>query len=146
MRHRFDPTHPAAGYRTGWVDDPHLRVSDAERNDVSERLSRHFADGRLDQTEFAARLERATGAKTRADLAGLFDDLPRLADEPTPPRARRHRLLPLLVVLVLVVLAAQSALSWFHVPWLLLVVVGLLVWHRLGRRHGDHHASIGSGR
>lgn len=87
-----------------------------------------------------------TGAKTRADLAGLFDDLPRLADEPTPPRARRHRLLPLLVVLVLVVLAAQSALSWFHVPWLLLVVVGLLVWHRLGRRHGDHHASIGSGR
>ena len=88
MRHRFDPTHTSgSGYRTGWVTDPHLRVSDAERNEVAERLSRHFADGRLDQSEFGARLDRATRAKTRGDLAGLFDDLPRLADEPSPPRA-----------------------------------------------------------
>ena len=53
--------------------------------DVAERLSHHFADGRLDQAEFSARLDRATGAKTRRDLDGLFDDLPRLADEPSPP-------------------------------------------------------------
>ena len=145
MRYRFDPAHPDAGYRTGWVADPHLRVSDAERDEVAERLSRHFADGRLDQAEFSARLERATGATTRADLVGLFDDLPRLADEPSPPRTRRRRLLPLLVVMILVVMAAESALSWFHVPWLLLIVVGLLIWHRLGRPRRDH-ASIGSGR
>jgi Flp pilus assembly protein TadB len=144
MRRRFDPTHPTAGYRTGWVADPHLRVSDAERNEVSERLARHFTDGRLDQSELSARLDQATRAKTRGDLDGLFDDLPRLADEPSPPRARRRRLLPLLLVMILVVVAADSALSLVHVSWLLVVAVGLLVWHRLGRRH--HHPSTDAGR
>ena len=108
MRHRFDPSHRRLAYGSGWVTDPHLRVSDAERNEVAERLSRHFADGRLDQTEFTARLDRATGAITRGDLDGLFDDLPRLADEPSPPRARRRRLVPLLLVVVLVAMAADS--------------------------------------
>ena len=49
-----------------------LRVSDAERNEVADRLSRHFADGRLDQAEFKERLDAAMSAKTQGDLAGLF--------------------------------------------------------------------------
>ena len=146
MHHRFDPTRASgSGYRTGWVTDPHLRVSDAERNEVAERLSRHFADGRLDQSEFGGRLDRATRAKTRGDLAGLFDDLPRLADEPSPPRSRRRRLVPLLLVVALVAVAAESTLSLVHLPWLLLVVAGLLLWHRRGRtRH--RHAPYDAGR
>jgi hypothetical protein len=103
---------------------------------VAERLSRHFTDGRLDQTEFTSRLGRATGAVTRGDLDGLFDDLPRLPDEPTPPRDRRRRLAPLLLVLVLVVVAAGSVRSAIGIPWPLLLVVGLLCWRRWGRhRH-----------
>ena len=50
--------------------------------------------GRLDQAEFKARLDRAMGAVTRGDLDGLFDDLPRLADDPEPPRPRRRLLFP----------------------------------------------------
>jgi Domain of unknown function (DUF1707) len=145
MRHRYDPDHWTGTYRTGWADQPDLRVSDAERNDVAERLSRHFADGRLDQAEFSSRLDRATGAKTRRDLDGLFDDLPRLADEPTLRPTRHRRLLPLLLVVVLVAVAAESALAQMHVPVVLVVVVGLLIWHRLGRRHGGH-APSGPGR
>jgi hypothetical protein len=124
--------HPI-DHRSEWAIDPHLRVSDTERNEVSERLSRHFADGRLDQVEFSTRLDRATRATTRGDLDGLFDDLPRLGDEPAPPRARRRRLVPFLLIVVLMVVAAQSMASLAHIPWLLLVAVGLLLWYRRGR-------------
>ena len=54
----------------------HLRVSDAEREAAASRLAEHLAAGRLDQAEFDDRVRRAMSAKTRADLSGLFADLP----------------------------------------------------------------------
>ena len=64
---------PASG--GGLYSDQHLRVSDAEREAVCDRLAGHFAAGRLDQAEFDDRVARAMSAKTRADLRGLFADL-----------------------------------------------------------------------
>jgi len=55
--------------------DQHLRVSDAEREAVTDRLAEHFAAGRLDQAEFDDRVGRAMSATTRADLSGLFAGL-----------------------------------------------------------------------
>ena len=52
----------------GPYSDQHLRVSDAERQAVTDRLAEHFGDGRLDQAEFDERVGRAMNAKTRADL------------------------------------------------------------------------------
>ena len=66
-----------------------MRVSDAERAEVADRLSQHFGDGRLDEAEFHERVDRAMKAKTRADFAGLFDDLPggdAFASGPTAPK------------------------------------------------------------
>ncbi len=63
---------PAPG---GTYSDRHLRVSDAEREAVTDRLAAHFAAGRLDRAEFDDRVGRAISAKTRADLSGLFADL-----------------------------------------------------------------------
>jgi GntR family transcriptional regulator len=63
---------PAGG---GVYSDQHLRVSDAERQAVADRLAEHFAAGRLDQAEFDDRARRAMSAKTRGDLRGLFADL-----------------------------------------------------------------------
>jgi hypothetical protein len=60
------------------LHNPDLRVSDAERTEVAERLGHHYSDGRLNQDEFNERVERAMGAKTQSDLTGLFDDLPSL--------------------------------------------------------------------
>ncbi|MBO0691313.1 MAG: DUF1707 domain-containing protein [Acidimicrobiaceae bacterium] len=60
------------------IPNPYLRVSDAERQEVADILKQHATDGRLDATEFEARLDRTLHAKTRADLAGLLDDLPDL--------------------------------------------------------------------
>ena len=137
MRYRFDPVYPI-GRHMGSDVDAHIRASDDERNEVADKLSRHFADGRLDQAEFQERLGRAVGAKTRGDLDGLFDDLPRLATEPPPLTPRRWRFRPLVgivAILLLVALAAGTTASLVHLPWLLVVLAGLFVWHR-GHRRG----------
>ncbi len=146
MRYRWDPAYPTRGHRTTSYVETNLRASDAERNEVADRLSHHFADGRLDQPEFKARLDRAMGATTRGDLEGLFDDLPPLADEPQARPPRRRRLIPFVVIVALVAVAAGSTVSAVHVPWLLVVVVGLFLWHRAGRHHPDRHARSELGR
>ena len=84
---------------TGPASDQHMRVSDAERQAVADRLAEHFSSGRLDQAEFDDRVGRArTSAKTGADLSGLFDDLPETGapaatdpKDPTGQPRRRHR-------------------------------------------------------
>jgi hypothetical protein len=58
------------------VEDPSLRASDADREATADRLRQHHIDGRLDQDEFQARLDRCFAAKTVGDLAELMRDLP----------------------------------------------------------------------
>jgi hypothetical protein len=140
MRYRWDPAYPASGRWMGQRADADLRASDAERNEVADKLSRHYADGRLDQIEFKARLDRAMGATTRGDLDGLFDDLPRLVTEPSPPQRHRRRLVPFIIILVLIAVAAGSTASMVHVPWLLFVVIALFLWSRAGWRHHHRHS------
>jgi Flp pilus assembly protein TadB len=126
----------------GLSSDQQMRVSDAERQMVADRLATHFADGRLDQAEFDERVARAMSAKTRADLNGLFDDLPEPGDQrpghsqaPMGPQPHRRRHPVLLVVLaVVVVLAASHAL--FAGPWLWLgLIVAAVLFVTRGTRH-----------
>ena len=109
----------------GPYSDEHMRVSDAERQAVADRLAEHFSSGRLDQAEFDERIGRAMGAKTRADLNGLFDDLPETgapaATDPTGQPRRRHRH-PILLGALIVFVAIAAA----HVVWPLLWI-GFLV-------------------
>ena len=104
----------------GPYSDQHLRVSDAERQAVADRLAEHFGDGRLDQAEFDERVGRAMSAKTRADLSGLFDDLPETGAPAMPERPRRRHRHPFLavVLLVLITVAAVHAVAAVFVPWL----------------------------
>ncbi|NDU76546.1 DUF1707 domain-containing protein [Actinomadura sp. DSM 109109] len=53
----------------------HLRVSDAEREPVIERLQGAYAEGRLDEDEFDLRVQLAMTAKTRDDLGAVLVDL-----------------------------------------------------------------------
>ncbi|MHB1584772.1 MAG: DUF1707 SHOCT-like domain-containing protein [Acidimicrobiales bacterium] len=134
------PEGPWYGGRPGrGLADPQMRVGDAERNQVAEALSQHFSDGRLDGTEMKERLDRAMGAKTRGDLAGLLSDLPPLGPPPTPV-PRRHRVglwLTAFAVLVFLSVPWQDAhWLWFpRVPWLLIGLVGVFLWRRGRRRH-----------
>lgn len=122
--------------------DPHLRVSDADRAEAAERLSKHYGEGRLDQAEFDARLEKAMSAKTRGDLSGLLDDLP-AGDPPpqAPPGLPRRPVRTVAFLIIVLVLAAAAGRVVFHpfllfpfflpVPWL---VIGLLAFVLLRRR------------
>jgi hypothetical protein len=137
---------PGSGSGSG--SDTSLRVSDAERNAVADKLSAHFADGRLDEVEFKERLDRAMAAKTQGDLSGLFDDLPPLPTERDGTAAaddhhrRRRRSVPVLATILIVAvigLAAVPPVHWFHVPWFLIGILAIFFWARVGRRHRHHH-------
>lgn len=139
---------------SGSVPGAQLRVSDAERAQVADALSRHFAEGRLDQAEFDERMQRAMSAKTRSDLAGLFDDLPPLGTgvPATVEVGRRRRgSFALILVTMVIFLAAFSSAVWtWHFPWLLFAVIFLVFWFRSRRgwhRHGPwgwHGSNPGS--
>jgi hypothetical protein len=111
---------------SGPSSDQNMRVSDAERQAVADRLAEHFSAGRLDQAEFDERVGRAMSAKTRADLNGLFDDLPETgapaATDPAAGQLRRRNRHPVLLAALIVFVAIAAA----HVMWPLLWI-GFLV-------------------
>ena len=63
-----------------------MRVGDAERDAAANELREHFASGRLTQDELNERLDQTFAAKTRADLSGLFTDLPSSTWQDAPAR------------------------------------------------------------
>jgi uncharacterized membrane protein YccC len=135
------------GPRRATAQNPNMRVSDAERTEMADILSKHYADGRLDEAEFKAQLDRAMSAKTRADLSGLLDDLPPLHPE-APPRpkhlmARRLWWAISAFAVVFVGFALLSAVSWPHFPWaLVFIFFVILMFRRSGRwHHHRHHAA-----
>lgn len=121
-----------------------MRIGDAERTEVADRLARHFSDGRLDETEFGDRLDRAMKAKTAADLAGLLSDLPGDPAEPQPG-GRRHQRKMARAQLERERLAlkaeqrlhrkAERELRWRSMRWLALlisvIVLAMVVAHTL---------------
>ena len=148
----MSPTSSQQWARRIRYSDQHLRVSDAERNAVVERLSAHSSEGRLDQAEFDERVSRAMSAKTRGDLDGLFDDLP----DPEPAGApgkggpadpyrmrRRHGspVRPLLFVALVIALAvavghtvATIFIPWF---WVAVFVAAIVLVTRTTRARHD---------
>lgn len=121
--------------RPGYSDD--IRVSDAERAEVTDLLARHYSDGRLDKQEFDERSSRAMSAKTRGDLVGLFHDLPDLESPggdagghpgagtaPARPYGRHPRRYgrshPILALVAFFIVASIAWHAFFHImfiPW-----------------------------
>jgi uncharacterized membrane protein len=135
--------------------DQNMRVSDAERQSVADRLAEHFSSGRLDQEEFDERVSRAMGAKTRADLNGLFDDLPEsgmpgmgrpglgLPETGAPVgvcASRRRFRHPVLLAALVIVVALTAGHVIFPLLWIgFVVVVILALTGHLGRGRSHHH-------
>lgn len=122
---------------------PNVRIGDAERTEMVDALSRHFAEGRLDEHEMRERVEKATAAKTRADLSGLLSDLPPLQPQngPAPvsiPRRRHRFLMFLLVAFIAISVAGWLAAPW-HFPWVLFFLFAFLIFRRGGWWHYHHH-------
>ena len=112
----------ARGATIGAVNEPmhpdELRVSDAERAVVQERLRRAVGDGQLDLHEFDTRVQSAWAARTRGELVRVTADLPEPPPLPAPP-GRRH---------VFSDSPAGTAMRVLTIIWACAVAVNLVVW------------------
>lgn len=123
-----------------------IRVSDAEREVVADRLRAAVAEGRLTLDEADERLSSAYAARTADDLAELTNDLPVPAAPPVEltPHARRRLAIHAAVVVVIagliltrwvVGVVAFGAAPFFWPVWpLFWLGVTLVVHYR--RAHG----------
>lgn len=91
---------------------PSIRASDEDRQRVVDLLAEHHVAGRLDQDEFAERMEAAYAAKTLGDLGRLMRDLPRI-DVPTRPQQCGPR---------------PGAVRAAFASWLSTAVLVLVIW------------------
>jgi hypothetical protein len=68
-----------------------VRLSDLEREQFYELLSRHAAAGRLGVEELERRVERVAHATSRDEATAVLSDLPPLTGTAPGPRPRRGR-------------------------------------------------------
>ena len=115
-----------------------LRVSDADRDRAIAELSEHYQAGRLSTEELEDRTGRALQARTAADLAALFTDLPRQRQVPATPATApasqgshlpaRPQVAPIAIIAVVVAVAIISG----HPGLIALVpIVALIIVRRL---------------
>ena len=104
-----------------------LRVSDAERAAVQERLREAVGAGQLDLHEFDQRAARVWAAKTRGDLARTTVDLPELPPPP-PPAARRR---------IFSDEPGGIALRVLSTIWLCAFVINVVVWLLVSLTSGE---------
>jgi hypothetical protein len=104
------------------VDEPvrpdDMRVSDAERNQVQDRLKRAHDAGQLDLGEFDDRVQSVWAARTRGQLDRVTADLPNLP-VPRPPGARAP---------VFSDTPGGVAMRVLTIIWASITVVNLAVW------------------
>jgi len=124
----------------------HLRMSDAEREQAAGELGEHYVQGRLTAEEHSERLDQVWAARTRAELAPIFQDLPgsyapqpfgpplpqsfppRFAGYAAPPRRRTRLPAPLMAILAFLVVVTVLT----HLP---IILFGLLVWFIVAKHH-----------
>ncbi|MGH2716949.1 MAG: DUF1707 domain-containing protein [Thermoleophilaceae bacterium] len=98
---------------------PALRIADADRERVAERLRRAAGEGRLGTDELEERLEAVFAARTHGDLEPLVADLPAKAPAGAPPRRRGHGDLRAFIAtsILLVAIWALSGAGYFWPVW-----------------------------
>ena len=92
-----------------------VRVSDAERTAVADRLRRAHGEGRLDLVEFDDRVRAVWAARTRGELARVTADLPEPAREPRRPG-------------VFSATPGGTAMRVLTTVWLAMLAVNLTLW------------------
>jgi len=144
-----------------------IRVSDADRERVAERLREHYAAGRLSADELDERLSAALTAKTFGDLRKVMTDLPEPGTigpegwspqgaplpQPRPAQPvygyrRGPRLMPIVLVALAAVLLLHGAIGFFFINFFLimfvLAMVGLVTGAARFRRDVRRHWQSGN--
>jgi hypothetical protein len=118
-------------------DRKHVRASDADRQEVVDRLRDALAEGRLKMDEYGERMGLAYEAVTYGDLAALSADLPQ-AGPPAKPDAALPAPAPQAVVARPGVIAdLPAALKVLWTIWLTAVAINLIVWVLVSGTTGD---------
>lgn len=92
-----------------------MRVSDAERSAVQDRLRRAHDVGQLDLTEFDERAKQVWAARTRGELQRVTNDLPA-----PPPEPRKEG--------VFANTGGGTAMRVLTIIWSTLLAVNLVIW------------------
>jgi len=125
-----------------------LRIGDAERETAARELGEHYALGRITTEEHSERLELIWAARTAADLAPAFADLPRprtpqpaavrgSAQSPSPWSLGSLSRVPFPVKLLIALVAV--VLVFTHLPWILVALLVYLFVIRRFVHHGPRH-------
>jgi hypothetical protein len=116
-----------------------LRASDADRDQIAERLRKATAEGRLVAEELEERLEATFNARTYGELDAVVADLPsapvRRRERPQPPVLNPVHLIALFIlapVIISLLIAAAVLMATLFSAWGLLLIVG---WFMFGRGH-----------
>ncbi len=128
------------------VPDPHVRVSDAEREATVAELRHHHTEGRIALDELDDRVGAAYQARTAGELARVLQDLPAPLPPPPPPPSLWSRVTHLAPPGALIGAVLVGALVTGHPQflgtWPLIGVVFFTFGGR--RRHARHHGGAGA--
>ncbi|MEV6274893.1 DUF1707 domain-containing protein [Nocardia sp. NPDC051832] len=94
-----------------------LRASDADRQQIADRLRIAMDNGRLSLHEYDDRLQQTYSAKTYGELAPIVSDLPSERSKPGKPDTPRR--IPQWVVIM-----------W--IPWFAVNLLMVLIWAATG--------------
>ncbi len=155
------PTHPDR-YTSPISRTGHLRASDADRDQVADRLRNAATEGRIGFDELEDRLASTLASRTYGELEAVVADLP--SSHPAPRRSRLPaspvaRAAIVMAVAVPMVVAAILVFAAFLSAWIVWALIGWYVFghHRnhgyyrhsrrpYGPRHAHRQAGVGSGR
>jgi hypothetical protein len=120
-----------------------LRASDADREQIAERLRRAAGEGRILAEELEERLEAVFSSRTYGELDAVVADLPgttvrrhERARTPAIPRpAVIVALVFLLPVIISLLIAAVVVITTLFTAWALVLALGWWVFGHHGRYH-----------
>jgi hypothetical protein len=127
-----------------------LRASDADREQIAERLRKATAEGRLLAEELEERLEATFAARTYGELDAVVADLPgvpvRRRERPRPPVLNPVHVIALFIlapVILSLLLAAAVVVATVFSAWGALLIVGWLAFgHARHRYWGSYRRSL----
>lgn len=108
-----------------------VRVSDAEREQVAERLVAAHGEGRLTLAEYDERVRSAHAAVVRDDLAPLLADLPGPAAPAAPARpapTRRRAAFPAFPAMPMALPGPCGSGRGAVAAWATVSLVNLVIW------------------
>lgn len=124
-----------------------IRASDADREQIAERLRKATGEGRLLAEELEERLEATFTARTYGELDAVVADLPgttvrRRPDRPRPPMLNPVHIIALFIlapVILSLMLAAVVLVATVFSAWGALLIVGWFIFGHGRRNWGPAH-------